>query len=164
MPNKQQISGLFNIESSIFRIGILCTSIAIVLILHFIADSQHMTRRIYVYYPAYLTFYFFTIFLLFTNHLRSPEALIGKLWKCIGYGMIYGFLAGIVGYFFGIAMDIFDAKKQSLFFTHLSQNPIEYITVILIYPMVVLKSWLYGGLVGLSMFFLFRFFRVRSAF
>ena len=144
-------------ESYIYRVVILGLSIASIVGVHLIADSQYMVRKIYDYYPAYFSIFIFTIFIFFVINLRSPEALIFNIWKCIGYGALYGYLAGILGYLFAMTVDIFAVKQHSdSFFTHFAQSPFEYLAVILSYPAIVLKSWLYGGLVGLSMFFLFR--------
>lgn len=156
MLNQRRRSNFsLNVKNFNFRLGILCVSIIGVLVLHLVLDSQYFIRRVSVYYPAYLALYFLSLFILFAIHLRFSETLIGKFWKYIGYGIIYGFLAGLISYFFGIAADIFNIKQRNPFFNHFVEAPKEYLMVILTYPMVFLKSWLYGGIVGLSMFFLF---------
>ncbi len=153
-----------NSGSFIARIGILSVSIAGTFGVYYIVDSEYLTRRIHDYYPAYLTIYFFTLFVSFAIHLRSPYALVDKLWKCLGYGIAHGCFAGVIGYFFGIEVDIANlSENKNLFLVHFAQNPFEYLMVILSYPTFVLKSWLYGGLVSLSIFVFIKRFRGRSA-
>ena len=148
-----------DVESFAVRIGILCVSIVIILGVHLATDRQYMIRRVYDYYSSYLVIFIFFLFIFFAIHLRISGSQFYKFWKCTGWGGVYGCLAGIIGYFLGIATDIFMVKQHSTsFLFQFSHNPFEYLMLICTYPIVALKSWMYGGLIGLVMFSWVRFF------
>ncbi|MDC8756991.1 hypothetical protein [Janthinobacterium fluminis] len=161
--NNQEPKNMFASSCGNF-IPVACISfvgIVLALILNVAVDDKYMARRISMYYPIYSGIFYFTLFIAFVIHERLSIEFIGKVWKCVGYGLVYGFFAGYIAYFFGIALDVYGVKPKigqpSLNFTH---RLFEHFILSVSYPVFFLRSWLNGALVGLIIFFLLKFIRI----
>ena len=116
-------------------------------------DSDHMFRRIHVYWAAYTAIFYFVDFVLFLAwacRMGGRPIYIGVY---LMYGFVFGCMAGAIAYTFGIVFDIFSVRPRVIPVATLSQGGGSTAFAVVTYPIMVLRSWLYGSITGLLFYF-----------
>ncbi|RJG05288.1 hypothetical protein D3870_03985 [Noviherbaspirillum cavernae] len=131
------------------KICVLFASIAITFALNVAIDGDYIDRRIHVYRSAYLGVFYFALFLMLAVYLYLKKIRAAMSWTCLLYGMGFGCMAGVIAYFLSITLDVFGVKNNKLL---PDQMLLELVFQSFTFPLLVLRSWLYGLIAGLMLF------------
>lgn len=131
---------------------VLFFCVILVATLNLVIEHDYLIRRIHVYYAPYLSIFYFVEFAFFVAWLYGMRDRKVRVVAFLMCGFVSGCAAGAIAYFFGISSDIFGVKPRVISHAAFNQTAMQIIFATATYPIIVLRSWLYGLLIGILLF------------